>query len=109
MQQKNRCRTVRGSVMSMIFQDPLETLNPTIPVGKQIMEVICRHRKVSGEEAKARTLELLDMVGIENAQSGFSCSLIFCPAACGSAALLRRRWRPIPSFSLRTRPRRRWM
>ena len=57
--------------MSMIFQDPLETLNPTIPVGKQIMEVICRHRKVSGEEAKARTLELLDMVGIENAAERF--------------------------------------
>ena len=68
---EKQMRTVRGSVMSMIFQDPLETLNPTIPVGKQIMEVICRHRKVSGEEAKARTLELLDMVGIENAAERF--------------------------------------
>ena len=68
---EKQMRTVRGSVMSMIFQDPLETLNPTIPVGKQIMEVICKHRKVSGEEAKARTLELLDMVGIENAAERF--------------------------------------
>ena len=43
---------IRGKEISMIFQDPMTSLNPTIKVGKQIMEPILKHQKVSKEEAK---------------------------------------------------------
>ena len=60
-------RKIRGNLVSMVFQDPMTTLNPTIPIGKQITEAILKHRKVSKKEAKERAIELLDLVGIEDA------------------------------------------
>ena len=60
-------RQIRGNVVSMVFQDPMTTLNPTIPIGKQITEAILKHKKISKEEAKKRAIELLDLVGIEDA------------------------------------------
>ena len=50
----------------MIFQDPMTSLNPTMKVGKQIMESILLHSKISKDEAKKRALELLKMVNIPN-------------------------------------------
>ena len=50
---EKRMRALRGSLASMVFQDPLATLNPTIPIGKQIKEAILKHEKVSREEAEA--------------------------------------------------------
>lgn len=64
-------RGLRGSMMSMVFQDPLTTLNPTIPIGRQIVENIRKHEKVSSDEAKKRALEMLTMVGIEDAENRF--------------------------------------
>ncbi|MEK4627044.1 MAG: ABC transporter ATP-binding protein [Solibacillus sp.] len=56
---------IRGNDIAMIFQDPMTALNPTMRIGKQITEVILKHKKVtSREEAKARAIELLDQVGI---------------------------------------------
>ena len=55
----------------MIFQDPMTSLNPTIKVGKQIMEPILKHQKVSKEEAKKMTLELLKLVGIPHPEQRF--------------------------------------
>ena len=63
---------LRGSVMSMIFQDPMASLNPAIPVGKQIMEMIRKHHHVSKIKAKERALKLLQLVGIEDATERFS-------------------------------------
>lgn len=60
-------RRLRGTTLSMVFQDPMMTLNPTIPVGVQITEAILRHEKVSREEAKQRAIEMLQLVGIEDA------------------------------------------
>ncbi len=57
-------RKLRGTRFAMLFQDPMATLNPTIPVGKQVMEAILRHRRVSRDEAARQAAELLDMVGI---------------------------------------------
>ncbi|MGE5703875.1 MAG: ABC transporter ATP-binding protein [Clostridia bacterium] len=57
-------REIRGNRIAMIFQDPMTSLNPVLTVGKQLIEVICRHRKVSKAEAKSRAIELLRMVGI---------------------------------------------
>ena len=56
---------VRGNDIAMIFQDPMTALNPTMRIGKQITEVILKHKKVaSKEEAKQRAIELRDQVGI---------------------------------------------
>ncbi|MGG0655206.1 ABC transporter ATP-binding protein [Rummeliibacillus pycnus] len=56
---------IRGNDIAMIFQDPMTALNPTMKVGKQIMEVILKHnKKATRESAKKRAIELLDEVGI---------------------------------------------
>lgn len=55
---------VRGSKISMIFQDPMTALNPILRVGDQIEEVLHIHQKMSKAEAKARAVEILKMVGI---------------------------------------------
>ena len=55
---------IRGKRIAMVFQDPMTSLNPLKTVGKQIEEAFTLHNKVSKEEAKKRTLELLDDVGI---------------------------------------------
>lgn len=55
---------IRGKDISMIFQDPMTSLNPTMKIGKQITEGLIKHHKVSAEEAKKRALELLELVGI---------------------------------------------
>ena len=63
---EKQMRRIRGGKISMIFQDPMTSLNPTMKVGKQIMESILLHSKVSKDEAKKRALELLKMVNIPN-------------------------------------------
>jgi peptide/nickel transport system ATP-binding protein len=57
-------RDVRGRDIAMVFQDPLSSLNPVVPIGVQITEVLERHRDMSGAEAKAEAARLLDLVGI---------------------------------------------
>jgi oligopeptide/dipeptide ABC transporter ATP-binding protein len=59
-------RTVRGSKISLIFQDPLTSLHPLYRVGDQITEVIRAHRKISRKDANARAVALLRAVGIPN-------------------------------------------
>lgn len=55
---------VRGGHVSMIFQEPMTSLNPVFTVGDQIAEAILAHKKVGREEAKNQTIELLRQVGI---------------------------------------------
>jgi peptide/nickel transport system ATP-binding protein len=57
-------RSVRGNDIAMIFQDPMTALNPVFSVGSQIIEAIRTHRDVSKQAARARTIELLDLVGV---------------------------------------------
>ncbi|GEO85476.1 MULTISPECIES: ABC transporter ATP-binding protein [Alphaproteobacteria] len=64
-------RRVRGNEIAMIFQEPMTSLNPIFPIGKQIAEAITCHRSVSSAEAKAEVLRLLDKVRIPNAKSRF--------------------------------------
>jgi oligopeptide/dipeptide ABC transporter, ATP-binding protein, C-terminal domain len=61
---ERRMQSIRGSEISMIFQDPMTSLNPTMTVGKQIIEVLKKHRKLGGAEALAKAVELLGLVGI---------------------------------------------
>ncbi|WP_374720361.1 ABC transporter ATP-binding protein [Parageobacillus toebii] len=55
---------IRGKDIGMIFQDPMTSLNPTMKVGHQIMEVVMKHQKMSKSAAKERAIELLRLVGI---------------------------------------------
>lgn len=57
-------RKIRGNKISMIFQEPMTSLNPVYTVGNQIIEVIRLHQKVGKEEAQAQALQMLRMVGI---------------------------------------------
>jgi oligopeptide/dipeptide ABC transporter ATP-binding protein len=55
---------LRGKDIGMIFQDPLSALNPAIPVGRQIVDSLRTHARMSRRAAEARVVELLDLVGI---------------------------------------------
>jgi peptide/nickel transport system ATP-binding protein len=57
-------RRLRGDRISMIFQDPMTSLDPTFPIGEQVAETIGAHRAVDKEGARRRALELLETVGI---------------------------------------------
>ena len=57
-------RGIRGSDISMIFQDPMTALNPVITVGDQIVEVILEHQRCSRIDAETRMADMLEMVGI---------------------------------------------
>ena len=64
---------IRGNKMSMIFQEPMTSLNPVFRIGEQVDEAIILHNpEMSEEEVKNRTLELLDMVGIANKEGVYS-------------------------------------
>lgn len=58
--------SIRGKEISMIFQDPMSSLNPTLKVGRQIAETIIKHESISKKEAYNRAEELLRLVGIPN-------------------------------------------
>lgn len=59
---------IRGSEISMVFQDPMTSLNPTMKVGKQIMEGLQKHQNVSKSQARERALKMLKLVGIPSAE-----------------------------------------
>lgn len=61
---KKILRQYRGNQISMIFQDPMTSLNPVYTVGDQIAEVIRSHNRCNKEEARKRAVEMLEMVGI---------------------------------------------
>lgn len=69
---EDEIRKLRGSEMSMIFQDPLSSLHPFYTVGQQIDEAFMVANKVSKKEAKERTIEMLNKVGIPNAKERYS-------------------------------------
>ncbi|MGG4495979.1 ABC transporter ATP-binding protein [Brevibacillus reuszeri] len=61
---QNEMRKIRGNEISMIFQDPMTSLNPVFTVGNQIIEVIRLHQQVNKKEARIRAIEMLKLVGI---------------------------------------------
>ncbi|MBR2830331.1 MAG: ABC transporter ATP-binding protein [Solobacterium sp.] len=60
-----------GKHIAMVFQDPMTSLDPTMIIGKQIMEGMILHEKISKEAAKERAIDLLHKVGIENPEKRF--------------------------------------
>ncbi|MBK3550358.1 ABC transporter ATP-binding protein, partial [Streptomyces sp. MBT61] len=61
---ERKLRDMRGSQLAMIFQDPLSSLNPVVPIGIQVTEILERHRGLKGEKARKEAASLLDRVGI---------------------------------------------
>ncbi|MDN6318663.1 MAG: ABC transporter ATP-binding protein [Marinobacter sp.] len=66
---EKRLRQVRGREISMIFQEPMTSLNPLHSVEKQISETLELHKGMRGPQARKRCLELLQLVGIENPEN----------------------------------------
>ncbi len=69
---KEEIRALRGSQMSMIFQDPMTSFNPVLTIGKQITEPLVIHRGLSQRDANRRAAEMLALVGIPNPQDRLS-------------------------------------
>ena len=69
--EENELRKYRGNRISMIFQEPISSLNPVYTVGDQIGEVIRTHTESSKEEEKARVIELLDLVEIPSPETRY--------------------------------------
>ena len=61
-------QSIRGRKISMIFQDPMTSMNPVYTVGWQLSEAVLAHHRISKKEAMERAIEMLDLVGIPNAR-----------------------------------------
>ncbi|MBA2246532.1 MAG: ABC transporter ATP-binding protein, partial [Chloroflexia bacterium] len=64
---EEQVRSIRGNDIAMIFQDPMTSLNPVLTINRQISEALQLHMGMNKDQAKARSIELLQMVGIPNA------------------------------------------
>lgn len=67
----SQLRDMRGNDIAYIFQEPMNSLNPVLTVGRQIVEAIRRHRQVTRAEAKDRAIDLLKLVRIPSAETRF--------------------------------------
>jgi oligopeptide transport system ATP-binding protein len=65
----DQMRRIRGSRVAMVFQDPMTSLNPVLTIDRQISEALQLHMGMSRGQARARAIELLQLVGIPNAES----------------------------------------
>ena len=79
-------RRVRGADITMVFQEPMTSLNPLHTVARQVAEVLRLHRGLSREGARARVLELFELVGIREAGRRLDAYLTNSPAASDSAS-----------------------
>lgn len=68
---KSQLRAIRGKEIAMIFQEPMTSLNPVLTIGQQLMEPLIEHQKLSKKQAKERTIELINKVGISRAEQIF--------------------------------------
>ncbi|MBU3157950.1 ABC transporter ATP-binding protein [Clostridium estertheticum] len=62
-------RSIRGNSISMIFQDPMTSLNPVLTIGKQMIEPIMLHKKLSKQEGKKLAIDMLKLVGISSPET----------------------------------------
>src|SRR5215813_5862880 len=65
-------RSIRGNLISMIFQEPMSSLNPIMPIGTQITEAIREHRKASRRESRQIAIDMLRRVGIPSPETRFT-------------------------------------
>ena len=69
---KNDLKKIRGGKVSMIFQEPMASFAPAVKIGKQMVEQLLIHRSLTKKEAKAISLDMLDRVGITDADQRFN-------------------------------------
>ena len=77
-------RKIRGNEISMIFQEPMTSLNPIIPCGKQIAESLRLHRGMNKKDAMEEAVKMMKAVGIANPEIRAHDILIRCQAVCAS-------------------------
>ncbi len=82
---EDEMRKVRGNDISMIFQEPMTSLNPIFPIGKQIAEALTVHKSISKAEAKAEVIRLLERSAFRMPRAGSTNIRISFPAVCASA------------------------
>ncbi|SET65715.1 dipeptide transport system ATP-binding protein [Oceanobacillus limi] len=63
---EKKMRSIRGVDISMIFQDPMTALNPTLTIGSQLMEGLRQHQGISSARSKQKAIEMMELVGIPN-------------------------------------------
>ncbi len=80
-----RMREVRGNRISMIFQEPMTSLNPVFTVGDQIGETLRLHMGLEPKQARERAIEMLRQVGIPAPERRVANTRTSCPAGCASA------------------------
>ncbi len=68
---REELRAIRGHKFAMVYQDPMSSLNPVIPVGRQLMEVPIIHQRASEEQARARAMHMLREVNLPDPESMF--------------------------------------
>lgn len=68
---KEQLRNIRGDKISMIFQEPMTSLNPVYTVGRQVKEALTLHRKISGSDAKKAVIDIFERVGIPEAEKRY--------------------------------------
>lgn len=64
---------VRGKEISMIFQEPMTSLNPVMKVGKQVQEAVMQHQSVTKQQAREQVLQIFEKVGISDAEKRYEC------------------------------------
>ena len=69
---KKGLNNIRGVELSMIFQEPMTSLNPLLTVGRQLSEVLIKHKKISKADAKNKVIEMLEKVGMTDAKKRYS-------------------------------------
>ncbi|WP_026477182.1 ABC transporter ATP-binding protein [Alkaliphilus transvaalensis] len=68
--EKEMCK-IRGNEVSMVYQNPMSSLNPMIPIGNQVAEALIIHQKISKYEAKKEAIKMMELVGIPDASSRY--------------------------------------
>ena len=81
---KRALRDLRGGLVSMVFQEPMTALDPVYTVGQQIGETVRRHTGCGRAAARARALELLELVRVPSPNAGWTRTRTNCPAGCAN-------------------------
>lgn len=81
---KKEMRSIRGNEISMIFQEPMTSLNPVFTVGRQIMESFIIHQKLNKKEARTKAIEMIRMVGIPDPEKLWTNTRMNFPAVCAN-------------------------
>ncbi len=89
---EKQMRKLRGSLFSMLFQEPHDHAEPHDPIGKQITEAVLKHRKMSREDAQKLAVRCSTAWASTIQPSGCSCSHTIFPEGCASGACLPSRW-----------------